>query len=337
MSEATTLASWTRALRRQLDALSLDSAALWAAAGVDPVVMDDPNAHYPLSATTRLWQLAVEASSDPAIGLRVSRYVSPTTFHALGYGLVASDNLREVFERIARYHQVVNDALAPSLVRQEDRYTFHLLAREAHAEPAVEAIDAFASTCLRTCRSRLGRHYAPLAVHLKRLAPADPSPWQTTFRVPVSFGAEENRLEFAITDFECHLDEANPQLSQDTLGEAVLEKTLGMLQPLTWEGRVRNIIEACLPQGVPSAEDTARNLNLSLLGLQRHLADEGCRFDSLLDECRQNLALNYLREPQTSIGEISHRLGFADAGSFNRAFKRWTGLSPGQFRSGQCQ
>ncbi|PTT95173.1 AraC family transcriptional regulator, partial [Pseudomonas sp. HMWF031] len=85
MTEPTSLASWTRALRKQLDALGLDSTALCRQAGLDPQLMDDPNARYPLSGTTRLWELAVQASGDPAIGLRVSRFVSPTTFHALGY------------------------------------------------------------------------------------------------------------------------------------------------------------------------------------------------------------------------------------------------------------
>lgn len=138
--------------------------------------MDDPNARYPLSGTTRLWALAVQASGDPAIGLRVSRFVSPTTFHALGYALVASGSLREVFERIVRYHPVVSDALTLQLSRGEDRYRFCLDVPPQGPAPAFEAIDAFASIYVRTCRNRLGRDYAPLAVYLRRPEPADPAP-----------------------------------------------------------------------------------------------------------------------------------------------------------------
>ena len=138
MIEPTSLASWTRALRKQLDALGLDSNALCLQAGLDPQLMDDPNARYPLSATTRLWELAVEVSGDPAIGLRVSRFVSPTTFHALGYALVASGSLREVFERIVRYHQVISDALELELTRGEDRYCFTLKVPEGSPAPQVK-------------------------------------------------------------------------------------------------------------------------------------------------------------------------------------------------------
>jgi len=332
MNEPTSLASWTRALRKQLDALGLDSAALCKQAGLDPQLMDDPNARYPLSSTSRLWALAVQVSGDPAIGLRVSRFVSPTTFHALGYALVASGSLREVFERIVRYHPVVSDALKLELSREGERYRFRLLQPPGSPAPALEAIDAFAAIYVRTCRNRLGRDYAPLAVYLRRPEPVDPTPWHTVFRAPLFFGAEEDRLEFAARDFDSHLDDANPELAEHN--ETVLKRTLAQLQPLTWERKVRAAIEAQLPDGEPSAERIAQALHLSVRSLQRHLADEGCRFDALLNDCRQNLALQHLRDPQCSLAEVSHLLGFADTSSFNRAFKRWTGMTPGQFREG---
>lgn len=332
MNEPTSLASWTRALRKQLDVLGLDSAALCKQAGLDPQLMDDPNARYPLSATSRLWALAVQVSGDPAIGLRVSRFVSPTTFHALGYALVASGSLREVFERIVRYHPVVSDALKLELSREGERYRFRLLQPPGSPAPALEAIDAFAAIYVRTCRNRLGRDYAPLAVYLRRPEPVDPTPWHTVFRAPLFFGAEEDRLEFAARDFDSHLDDANPELAEHN--ETVLKRTLAQLQPLTWERKVRAAIEAQLPDGEPSAERIAQALHLSVRSLQRHLADEGCRFDALLNDCRQNLALQHLRDPQCSLAEVSHLLGFADTSSFNRAFKRWTGMTPGQFREG---
>jgi AraC-like DNA-binding protein len=321
MNEPTSLSSWTRALRKQLDAIGLDSAELCRQAGLDPLRVDESNAHFPLSATNALWQLAVQASGDPAIGLRVARFVTPSTFHCLGYALIASENLREVFERIVRYHQA-SDALTPCLSREEGRYVLRLQPTDNSPLPAAEAIDAFAAIYVRTCRNRLGRDYAPLAVRLTRPRPQDPKPWLTVFRSPIHFNAEEDSLEFACADFECHLDDAGPQNASPE-----------MLQPLTWERRVGDVIEVLLPQGVPSADQVAEAMHLSLRSLQRHLADEGCRYDALLDQCQQNLALQYLRDPDSSLCEIGQRLGFADAGTFIRAFKRWTGVSPGQYRN----
>lgn len=326
----TTLASWTRALRRQLDALGLDSAALCREAGLDPALMEDANARYPLDATTRLWQLAVAASGDPALGLDTSRHVAPTTFHALGMAVMASSSLREVFERIVRYHQVVSDALELSLRDLGGTCELHFRLPADSPPPAPEAIDAFAAIYVRTCRNRLGRDYAPLAVHLRRPPPDDPRPWQEVFRAPIHFAAAEDVLCFASADLDRPLDDGNPELAAHN--EAVLQRRLEALQPDTVARRLRRSLEQCLPNGEPSAESLAHGLHLSLRSLQRHLSDEGSSYEQVLADTRRDLALNHLREADCSISEVAYLLGFSDSSSFSRAFKRWTGQSPSQYR-----
>ncbi|TWC32771.1 AraC-like DNA-binding protein [Pseudomonas sp. SJZ079] len=331
-AEPTTLASWTRALRKQLDALGLDSAALCHEAGLEPGVLDDPNARCPLSATTRLWQLAVAASGDPALGLQTSQFVSPTTFHALGYALVASSSLREMFERIVRYHRVVSDVLELELREAGDCFEFCFRVPPGSPAPAPEALDAFAAIYVRSCRNRLGRDFAPLAVHLQRPAPADPQPWHAVFRAPLHFAAAENLLRFSRAALEQRLDDGNPELAEHN--EAVLKRNLAQLQSASWTQKVRACLQAQLPDGEPSAERLAQTLHLSLRSLQRHLADEGASYESLLAETRQHLALQHMRDPRCSISEIAYLLGFADTSSFSRAFKRWTGQAPSQYREG---
>ena len=331
-TEPTTLASWTRALRKQLDALGLDSAALCREAGFDPSRLDEPNARCPLSQTTRLWQLAVAASGDPALGLRTSQYVTPTTFHALGYALVASSSLREMFERIVRYHRVVSDALELELRECADSYEFRFRVPPGSPPPAAEALDAFAAIYVRSCRNRLDRDFVPLAVQLQRPAPQDPQPWHQVFRAPLLFAAPENLLRFPREAFERRLDDGNPELAEHN--ETVLERTLEQLQVATWSSRVRACLQVQLPAGEPSAERIAQALHLSLRSLQRHLAQEGLGYDRLLAETRQQLALQHMRDPRCSISEIAYLLGFADTSSFSRAFKRWTGQTPSQYREG---
>jgi len=331
-AEPTTLASWTRALRKQLDALGLDSAALCQAAGLDPSLLDDPNGRCPLSLTTRLWQLAVEASGDPALGLKTSQFVSLTTFHALGYALVASSSLREMFERIVRYHRVVSDALELELREAGDAYEFRFRVPRGSPPPAPEALDAFAAIYVRSCRNRLGRDFAPLAVHLQRPVPADAEPWHAVFRAPLCFDAAENVLRFSRASFEQRLDDGNPELAAHN--EQALKLSLQRLQTATWTRKVRACLEAQLPDGEPSVERVAQTLHLSVRSLQRHLADEGSGYESLLSDTRHGLAVQHMRDPRCSISEIAYLLGFADTSSFSRAFKRWTGLAPSQYREG---
>ena len=152
------------------------------------------------------------------------------------------------------------------------------------------------------------------------------------FRAPVHFGAAENRLDFARIDLERPLDDGNPELAEHN--ETVLKKTLEQLQAPTWTRQVRAALEARLPDGEPSAEAIAGSLHLSLRSLQRHLAEEGVGYEALLAETRHALALRYLDDPRNALGEIAYLLGFADTSSFSRAFKRWTGRTPSQYRDG---
>ncbi len=187
--------------------------------------------------------------------------------------------------------------------------------------------DAFAAIYLRTCRNRLGRGYAPLAVHLQRPAPDNPQPWHDLFRSALNFSAKENMLEFGADDFDGHLHDGPIQLTEhNTNGDP--------LPSLIWEQRVRSAIETLLPDGEPTAQSIAEALHLSERSLERHLADEGCCYDLLLNQCRQNLALLHMSEPQTSLSEVAYLLGFGDTDSLSRAFKRWTGLTPEQYRNG---
>ncbi len=105
------------------------------------------------------------------------------------------------------------------------------------------------------------------------------------------------------------------------------------LPSLIWEQRVRSAIETLLPDGEPTVRSIAEALHLSPRSLQRHLADEGSCYDLLLNQCRQNLALLHMNDQQSSLNEIAYLLGFSDTDCLSRAFKRWTGLTPEQYRS----
>jgi AraC-like DNA-binding protein len=96
--------------------------------------------------------------------------------------------------------------------------------------------------------------------------------------------------------------------------------------------QVRSKIIEQLPEGRPSQGDIAVKLNTSLRSLQRRLRDQDTSFKELLSNTQQELALSYIRDSSRSIGEITYLLGFSEPSNFTRAFKRWTGKSPGEYR-----
>lgn len=327
----TTLTSWARVIRRALDEAGRDSAALFAKAGLDLSVLADPDARYLVKDTNRLWALAVAATGDEAFGLTVSRFVTPTTFHALGYSLQASSTLNEAFERCVRYFRVVSDAVSLSFetVGEECRFTMAVLPQQVR--PADESLDAFASVFARLCRALYGRQLSPIRVSLQRRAPLMPAPFEKVFRAPVEFDAGITQLVYPRASFEAPLSGANPELARQNDGVAA--RYLSRLKLGDAAASVRAALVEMLPRGEPSQAKVAQALHMSERNLQRKLAEAGTTYKDILNETRKELALSYLADKSYTLSEVTYLLGFAEASSFTRAFRRWTGYSPSDYRT----
>lgn len=100
----------------------------------------------------------------------------------------------------------------------------------------------------------------------------------------------------------------------------------------TTQERVHSALLDMLPSGRSSIQDVSSRLAMSKRSLQRHLADEALNYQEILNDTRQGLARHYLSRSNLSPGEIAFLIGFMDANSFLRAFKAWTGMTPGEYR-----
>jgi AraC-like DNA-binding protein len=322
---ASTLATWAATILRALEAHGAPAAEIAARAGIDPAALG-PDARVPRAALNRLWALAVEATGDPAFGLEASRYAAQTTFHALGYAVLASATLKEALERVIRYRRLIGDVIELRLVDAGDRYRFEI---DVSAQPEVpfQAVDAIAAVCIRQARQlHTPRFCNPLAVTFARPAPADLRPYRRTFRCPVRFEEPINALEYARADMEDPLSAGNAELAR--ANDAVLVRHLARLEHARLADRVQQALLDALPDGPPSKPAIARRLGMSARNLQRHLAAEGTSFKQLLNDARISLARSYVEANALSVTEIAFILGFADTSTFSRAFKRWTGMSP---------
>ena len=97
---------------------------------------------------------------------------------------------------------------------------------------------------------------------------------------------------------------------------------------------VRKIRTACLnsPKRFPTADEVAGQLGLSLRTLHRKLAKDGLSYQELLDNMRKSVAVEFLENTHLLIDQVAERVGFADATSFRKAFRKWTGHSPTDYR-----
>jgi AraC-like DNA-binding protein len=325
------LGSWSRTIVRALEALGIEGGPLVERSGIDPADFADPNARHPNTATNELWRLATEATGDPCFGLTASRYVTQTTFQALGYSVLASTSIREVFERYVRYGRVVSDA---AVLRLE---TDGALARliygvpDGPGRPADPAMDAILSLAVRTARALQDRDLNPEEVWLAHPEPKPSEGYRRVFRAPVRFDADDYALLYENAELDRPLPSGNAELAKQT--DEVVARYLQDMETDETAAALGRWLVAKLPTGEPDQETAARALGLSLRSLQRRLAEEGTSYRELLAATRLELARGYLGRERYSITEITFLLGFADASGFSRAFRRWTGTSPSSYRA----
>ncbi len=323
------LGTHVRAIGKALDAAGFDSPALLSKAGFRKEDWGASDARCSLVKMGRLWRIALDAARDPAFGVKLAKYYTHTTSHALGYGITASSTLREAFERLQRFSYVVSDAVEYRFLRQGSEYHLHLV-------PVVsvppECIDALVGTYLRMCRSLIGRDYSPLSIELQRPCPQGLEYFQQQWRAPLKFDSPQNRLRFDKRSMERHLLSGNPEVARQS--DSICVQYLARIERLNIEARVRKILSRQLLTRDPSQAEVAATLNMTTRTLQRRLVHGGSTFEKLLDEARHSLALVYLGTPERSVREIAYLLGFSCTSSFTRACRRWTGVSPHDWRVG---
>lgn len=324
------ISSWALLVAKALDAAGQDSQAVFRSAGLDPARLLNPDARYPTEGMCRLWRLSVQATGDPYFGLKVAGFWHPTTLNALGYSWMASDSLRDALARMERYGRLVTTVAQMTLEESGEHFDFRIRALLPRSEVPDEAVDAGLATFVAMCRMSFGRDFNPLRVVTQRPAFDDPTPYVEYFRAPVEFSAPENVLCFSKGQLETHLPTANPRLAR--VNDQVITEYLAQFDKGSTSMRVRSKLIDLLSAGNVTQQDVADGLHMSLRTLQRKLGEESTSYKELLEETRRELANQYLRQGCLSVSEVTYLLGFSEPSNFARAFKRWTGRTPSEFR-----
>jgi len=278
----------------------------------------------------RLWQRACEATGDPDFGLEVADQFQPTSLHALSYAWLASSSLREAWDRMARYARLLSDELRIE-VQPSDAGAWLLVSRhERRPTPHRASQDASIATLTRMCRQLRGEAFRPLRVRLAYERPESIAALSRVLMAPLEFGFEDLGMEVAAADLAAPLPTGNVELAQ--VSEQVIAEYLSHHDARSLGHSVKKKLLEHLPSGRVGAARVARELHMTGRTLQRQLKAEGTSYKQLLDEVRRDLASRYVGEPHVPLYEVTYLLGFSEPSNFSRAFKRWTGMTPHEYR-----
>jgi len=313
-----------------LEFYRIDPEPLFREMSMDPELMKRPGGRYRLDSIDNLWRKASKIIDDPCFGLKAAELWHPSNFSALGYAMLASNTLRTAFERMDRYHRFLSDERPITLDETEEGLALTLVfSHEKRDIPARN--DAILAVTMSMCRLNYIEDLAPVSVTLTHTKPSCSARFYEYFRSPVVFEAPANSLTLPIEAVDKNLPGSNPQLVE--LNDQVMIEYLAQLDQDHITQKVKAVIIDQLPSGNVTDESVARELYMSARKLQRQLRSDDTTFTTLLNDIRQHLAQRYLREQDISLTEIAFLLGFSESSAFSRAFKRWMGVSPSEYRT----
>ena len=320
----------SEALKRQYD---LDTDAMLAETGVDLKAAARGDQRIPFELVDRFWAMAVEATGNPSIGLDVVEDMNPVVYRSLGVALMCSSTLRDFFNRFERFFAVIS-TLETTHFEETDLHA--VFTDHSHVDYSKATVgchsDAFAAFVITFIRLVYEPAYAPLKIELAWTPPEEyHQRYRDWFGCPIEFGFDDSRIYIDRNDLDTELLGSNPDIAMqnDQLAMSVLEKMRKLDLPEQVYARLIDF----LPAGDCSREKVARSLAMSESAFQKKLKAAGTSYQELLDETRTELAKLHLSDPDMSVDEVAYMLGFSDCSNFTRAFKRWLGVSPREFRN----
>lgn len=314
-----------------LRAHGVDVAGALATARIEPQALDDPDARIAHEAAVRLWRFAETTTGDPDFGLSIGATIPPGGLGVLEYAGRKSRDVRAGLERVARYMRLNHD-VAQIELRPIERglELHHRLPAGRHLPRA--AVDFVFAAALKLLRSAADRDITPLEVRLDYPRPMCTAALEAFYRAPLRFDAGERVMHIAEADANAPMIGAEPALCA-ILDAHARDLLARMPRTESFIDRVRALVAEELRGGNPTADYIADRLRMSTRTLQRRLGQGGSSHKVILNELRREMAASYLRDPRLAISEVAFLLGFSEPSAFHRAFKRWLGQTPAEYRA----
>lgn len=280
----------------------------------------------------RLGHAAIAQTGNRALGLRMGALTRPVDAGIAGLAGQSAASAGEALSTLIRYSLLTsqNSRGAPA-TRPTERQALFYSIRPYNAFNFF-VVDSVLAAWTQFVRNVTGRYEVLERVTIEYLSIGQDDLFESWFRCPVQFGANENGITLKPEIWTQPALEAQPAMHEKlvTLCEQELQQ---IRRGWTTGDRVRHLLTPLFRGESPGLETIASKLGVAPWTLQRQLTAEGTGFRELVDETRKQLARDYIRETDTSLAEIAWLLGFANPAAFHKAYRRWFEVSPGEHRN----
>lgn len=287
----------------------------------------------------QLYQRVMYITQDEYFGMLSGSQLPLGAFRMMCHCIIHCSSLGKAIYRAGEFHEICRGTRYKPLVNRSGRYsrmTFGLL---DHLAGRPSQVEISSPDRVRTTLSMwhhficwlLGTRLELKAVHFCAPAPEDQDLYRTLFQCDVKFNQAEDALVFPSRYLEYPLVQTETSL-KDFLHTAPYQLLVPVDNHQSLTAQVVALFGKDFSRELPSAEDVASSVNMSVSTLRRRLQEEGTSFQRIKDECRKDAALTYMNSPQLAINDVARLMGFDEPSAFFRSFKKWTGMTPGDYR-----
>jgi AraC-like DNA-binding protein len=312
----------------------VDVAPLLAQAGLTTAIIEDRNARVGVANQIKFVDQVANALGDKNLGFHLGYDHDVREIGLLYYVAASADTLGSALSRVERYSGIQNGGVRIRVSRGNSvRVNFDYSGIARHTD--VQQIEFIIASMLRIFRQLTGRTLSPTHVRVMHRIGDDKRDFERLLDSTIEDEASTDRIEFPASSWDLPLVSADPHLHRlcvQRCEEALAGRTKSA-SPL--KVQVENAIAVLLPHGSARHDVVAAQLGMSPRTLARRLSSEGSSFAGIQEEVRSALARRYLADPALPISEIAWLLGYAEIGTFTRAYQRWTGMLPSAARAQQ--
>lgn len=311
-------------------ARDLNADELLAQVGLSSSLLQVPQARVSAKHYGALWRTIALALDDEFFG-QDSRRMKAGSFAMLCHSVLSCKTLGQALDRSLRFYALLLDDISGTCERDGDEARIVLHERAAGAGRRVFAHELLLMLLYGVSCWLVGRRIPILRTEFSYPEPAHSAEYRLMYSPELSFNRPNTLIGFDSSYLGLPVVQNERSLKEflRTAPESILVK---YKNGSSLTAKIRRRLRQFLPGEVPDFESLAEELNMTPATMRRRLHDEGESYQSIKDQLRRDLAIGYLSHSDRSVMDIALELGFSERSAFHRAFRKWTGASPGEFR-----
>lgn len=322
------------AIPEVLRSLGANPEEVLADVGCDLKLFEDPDNRISLATRNHIVSHCAARTGCSHFGLLVGQHHGLHSFGLVGLLVKYSPDVGTALRSLVRHFHLLVRGASTRLTIDDPYATWSWEIAEPGAEAVKHLGDAAVATMQNVMRSLCGPDWRPTEVCFVHRAPADYGPYRRFFRVPLRFDAEQYGITFSAGHLNRRIPVADDELRR------LLQKQIQLLEDRFHDDfpeQVRNVLRTAVMTGHAKASQVAALFGMHNRTLDRRLKSYGMNFQQLVDESRFELARQLLGSSAMEIGHIAELLDYAAPGAFTRAFQRWSGMTPLEWRAAHSQ